>query len=152
MTKKDLKNTRQFKEALKRSEQARKDGKGIAYAYINNVPLTWCVRFDLTPLMLLIYCYIRDCTRLMKEQAFTGSVKGLCAKFNTTLPTARKSLAVLEEKGFIKKEKSLRDGARWVRYVDLLGRIWTGEDKRDIDEILSINNARFLIRNDKNLT
>ena len=146
MTKKDLKNTRQFKEALKRSEQARKDGKETAYAYINNVPLTWCVRFDLTPLMLLIYCYIRDCTKFMKEQAFTGSVKGLCAKFNTTLPTARKALATLEEKGFIRKEKSLRDGARWIRYTDLLGRVSSGEDKRELDVILEANQTSYLMR------
>lgn len=148
MTKKELKNSRQFKEALKKSEQARKDGKETAYAYVNNVPLTWCVAFDLNTTTLLIYCYIRDCTKFMKEQAYTGSVKGLCAKFNCTLPTARKSLQELEEKGFIQKEKSLRDGARWVRYVDLLQRYHSKEDKRSLKDILEANKTRFIIRND----
>ncbi len=136
MTKKDLKNTRQFKEALKRSEQARKDGKTIGYAYTNNVPLFWCVRFDISTLELLTYCFIRDCTKNMKEQAFTGSVKGLCARFNTSAPTQRRALENLEEKGFIRKTTSTRGQAQWVRYTDELTLYWAKEDERKVEDIL----------------
>lgn len=149
MRKEELKNCRQFKEALKRSEQARKDGSEKPYAYINNVPLTWCVWFDLSTTDLLIYCYIRDCTKNMKESAFTGSVKGLCAKFNTTIPTARKSLEKLCEKGFTRKEKSKRGETQWVRYVDELTQFWSREDKRPLPEILASNVARYKIRQGK---
>ncbi len=142
MRKEELKNCRQFKEALKKSEQARKDGIERSYAYINNVPLTWCVAFDLSATDLLIYCYVRDCTKNMKEQAFTGSVKGLCAKFNTTIPTARKSLEKLVSLGFIRKEKSIRGQAQWVRYVDLLINYHSHVDKRDLSEILATNRLR----------
>lgn len=136
MTKKDLKNTRQFKEAMKRTEQARKDGKSIVYAYTNNVPLFWCVQFEISTLDLLTYCYIRDCTKNMKENAFTGSVKGLCARFNTSLPTQRKSLDILETKGFIRKTTSPRGQAQWVRYTDALSRWWSKEDGRPLESIL----------------
>ncbi len=147
MRKNELKNTRQYKEALKRTEQARKDGNLRPYAYMNNVPLTWCVRFDLTPLMLLVYCYIRDCTKNMKESAFTGSIKSLCSKFNVTLPTARTALRKLEEKGFIYKERSKRENVEcWVRYRDGLVRYYSGEDERTIDEILESNSARLNMR------
>lgn len=134
MRKEELKNCRQFKEALKKSEIAIKNNS--SYGYIHNVPTTWCVKYELSTLDLLVYCYIRDCTKNMREGAFTGSVKGLCAKFNTSLPTARKSLAKLTEKGFTRKEKSRRGESQWVRYVDNLMRWWIKEDERPLDEIL----------------
>ena len=142
MLKKDLKNTRQFKEALKRSEQERKDGKAIGYAYTNNVPLFWCVEFELDPHELLTYCFIRDCTRNMKEGAYTGSIKGLCSRFYKTLPTQRKALLNLERKGFIYYEESPRGEAKWVRYRDALSLWWTKEDTRPLKEILEVNSFR----------
>lgn len=152
MLKKDLRQSRQFKEALTRSEQARRDGRLTPYAYTNNVPLTWCVRFDITPLMLLTWCYIRDCTKNMKEGAYTGSIKGLCAKFNGSLPTQRHALEVLEEKGFIRKEISPRTGVgSWVRYVDALKDYNAISDRRSIEEVLEYNITLRKIRAGKNM-
>lgn len=139
MRKEELKNCRQFKELFNKSEQARKDGKTTAYTYLNNVPLTWCVEYDLTTLELLTYCYIRDCTKNMKEGAFTGSIKGLNAKFNTAKPTQLRALEKLQAKGFIFKRKSPRGEVQWVRYVDGLARYWAREDQRDIKTILEAN-------------
>ena len=114
MVKNDLKNSRQFKDAMKRQ---RATGK----AEFTSVPLTWCVRFDLSPTELLTYCIIRDRTLSYEEKAYTGSVKGLCAILNVSIPTVRVALEILEEKGFIYKEKRNRprsNGERsWVSYV-----------------------------------
>lgn len=142
MKKSELKNTRQFKEAMRKSEQARKDGNERPFQYMNNVPLFWCVQYDITTLELFTYCFVRDCTRNMKERAFTGSIKGLCARFNTSAPTQRRALENLVEKGFLRKEKSPYGQAQWVRYVDALQGIWLkGEDRdtRSVDELLDIN-------------
>lgn len=146
MKKSELKNTRQFKEAKKKSEQARRDGVERPYAYTNNVPLFWAVEYDISTLELLTYCYVRDCTANMKERAFTGSIKGLCARFNTSLPTQRKALETLEEKGFIYKEKSRRGETQWVRYVDACALWWVREDKREFKEILEANVFRLGLR------
>lgn len=138
MSNKELKDCRQYKEMLKKSEQKRLDGKVNGYGWLYNVPLTWCVRFDLTTLELLTYCYIRDCTANMKEGAFTGSVKTLRARFNVSAPTQRRALERLEEKGFIWKEKAPRGDAEWVRYVDTL-KLWhKKEDSRSIEEIIDV--------------
>ncbi len=148
MKKSELKSTRQFKEAMRKSEQARKDGLDRPFAYMNTVPLFWAVEYDLTPLELLTYCFIRDCTLYMKEQAFTGSIKGLCARFNTTIPTQRTALEHLIEKGFIFKEKSPYGQAQWVRYIDGLNGKWRKEDKdpRPMKAILEANVTRTNLR------
>lgn len=116
MTKKELKNSRQFKEAMAR--QKRRKPEDFEYT---TVPLTWCVRFDLTPVQLLTYCIVRDRTISFEERAYTGSIKGLCAILNVSLPTARTALETLETKGFIYKEirnRARRDGQRsWITYV-----------------------------------
>ena len=116
MVKKDLKNSRQFKEAM--SRQKRKSPDEFEYT---NVPLTWCVRFDLSPTELFTYCIVRDRTISYEEHAYTGSIKGLCAILNVAIPTVRAALENLEKKGFIYKEirnRARRDGQMsWVTYV-----------------------------------
>jgi hypothetical protein len=146
MKKSELKNTRQFKAAKKKSEQTRADGSTIPYNYVNNVPLFWCTEYEITALQLFTYCFIRDCTKNMKERAYTGSVKGLCSRFFTSEPTQRKALDALVEKGFLFKEKSPYGQAQWVRYTDALARYWAKEDNRSIREILDANQTRLAIR------
>lgn len=145
MKKSELKNTRQFKAAKRKSEQARKDGIDRPFAYMNTVPLFWAVEYDLSPLELLTYCFIRDCTLNMKEKAFTGSVTNLCSRFNVTIPTQRKALEGLVEKGFIIKEKSPYGQSQWVRYVDGLASKWDREikDQRLVQDILDINKVKL---------
>lgn len=133
MVKKELMNSRQFKGAIARQN---KTGK----AEFTTVPLTWCVRFDLSPTELLTYCAIRDRTIGYEEHAYTGSIKGLCAILNVSLPTARAALEKLEKKGFIYKEIRQRmrsDGLRsWVAYIsyDI-----TPKDGQKTEDLLSRN-------------
>lgn len=104
MKKKELLKTRQYKQSL---------DKGL---YLNNVPTSWCVRFNLSAQDLLIFCVIRDATERGELRAYTGSVKGLCAKVNCTLPTARRSLQKLNEKGFIEKRFRRRGDKNIITY------------------------------------
>ena len=108
MKKSELLKTRQYKTCLDKNN------------YLNNFPLTWCVRFNLTAQDLVIFCIIRDATERGELQAYTGSVKGLCAKVNCTLPTARKSLKKLYDKGFIDKRTKRRGEKTIITYVSLV--------------------------------
>ena len=104
-TKADLKCCRQYKKDCQNKR------------FVNNVPLTWCVRFDLTPLELLTYCVIRDATTEYEYKAYTGSVKGLCSKTNVSRPTQIAALKVLYDKGFIYRQKMPYNGRQVVAYV-----------------------------------
>ena len=103
------------KAELKDSRQYKKDCKDKRF--VNNVPLTWCVRFDLSPLELLTYCVIRDATTEFEYNAYTGSVKGLCSKTNVSRPTQIAALKVLYDKGFIFRQKMPYNGRQIVAYV-----------------------------------
>lgn len=143
MVKEKLKDSRQYKELCKKENPAYNGCIEKGPAWQQNVPLTWCVRFDLTTLELLTYCYIRDCTRNMKEKAFTGSIKGLQSKFNTSAPTQRLALEHLQEKGFIIKERAPFGESNWVRYVDTLRRYYEKEDPRPMEVILEYYAYRY---------
>ena len=84
--------------------------------YLNNIPLDWCVRFNLSPLDIMIFCIIRDASMHQEYEAYTGSIKGLCAKTNVSLPTARSSVEKLEERGFIDKIHFKRDDKNMIGY------------------------------------
>lgn len=141
MKKEELKNSRQFKDAMAR--QKRLGPEKFEYT---TVPLTWCVRFDLSPVQLLTYCIIRDRTLNYEEHAYTGSIKGLCAILNVSIPTVRSALEVLEQKGFIHKDmrKRLRsDGERtWVTYVSHTNLTAGGRTIEESLEIFSDINIR----------
>jgi predicted transcriptional regulator len=92
MRKEELKNLRQYKARTKQ------------HLYISNVPLDYCVRFDLSPTELLIYCYIKNVTENAPMKTYSGSVKNLCSVCNISMPTARKALDKLQREGFIVKE------------------------------------------------
>ena len=134
MKKEDLKRTRQYKIAK------------VHNTYWNNVPRHWCVRFDMSPTELLIYCTIRDATENLKQRCFTGSVQMLCSYVNVSKPTVRKALDKLENAGFIRKvnmkreirgEKTVKDGV-WIGYEALPLR--AGENT--IEDMLDIHRMK----------
>ena len=112
MKKEDLKETRQYK-LLAKNHKA-----GVF------VPLAWCTRFGITPTELMIFCYIRHHSENYLHKAYTGSVKGLSVIVGSSLPTARKALENLEEKGFITKGSMPRNigrpSADWVCYTSTI--------------------------------
>lgn len=87
----NLKKTNSYKSALV------SDHRFITF------PLAWCVRFGLTPEAVVFYEYIKYATINGAWHAYAGSIRGLCALVNCSLPTARKTLELLESKGFISK-------------------------------------------------
>lgn len=109
MKKGELLKTRQYK--------AVKD----KYCYVS-LPLDWCVRFDLKPLDLMIYCIIADATERCEGKAYTGSMKGLCAKVNASIPTVRDSISLLIKKGFLQKVGIKRGNKTIVTYVALVSK------------------------------
>ena len=119
----------QKKEELKESRQYKKDCKDKRFT--NNVPLTWCVRFDLTPLELITYCVIRDATVEFEQEAYTGSVKGLCAKTNVSRPTQIAALKVLYDKGFVYRKIAPYNGRNIVAYV-----AYTFDKNKNLEEQL----------------
>ena len=132
------------KEELKKSRQYHKL-KDKSRAFIS-VPLTWCVRFDLSPTELFLFCYIRYYTENYTRQAYTGSVKGLCVIANCSLPTARKALETLCQKGFIRKIDVSRDNSAgrsvdWVSYESMISSEYP-PNSAEIEELLE----RSLVR------
>ncbi len=91
MRKAELKQSRQYREMWASNK-----------AFLT-VPMQWCVRFDLTPTELMILRHIQYLTSNGNDNCFSGSVKALCAITNSTLPTARKALDNLHDKGWIRK-------------------------------------------------
>lgn len=108
MRKDELKQTAQFKRYNR------------MHNYIARVPMYFCTRFDLSPTDVLVYAIIHNATSNMELKSFSGSIRGICAALNVTLPTVQKSLLKLEEKGFIRKETGNRNGKKWVCYVALV--------------------------------
>lgn len=130
MTKKELKKTRQYLKV-----------NSYENAYVC-VPLSWCARFDLSPTELLIFCYIRHRTEKYVQKAYTGSVKGLSVIANCSLPTARKALQTLCDKGFIikthiKRDTSTGKTADWVSYESRIPSN-IGTNSKDIEERLAV--------------
>lgn len=87
-----------------------------------NIPIDWCVRFNLSLLDVYVFQIIYFYTYKVRKQnpksddKFYKSVDWLCVCANTTKPTIRKSLEKLTERGFIaKKIEHLRD-KNWVCY------------------------------------
>lgn len=108
MKKEDLKNTRQYRNALNNNK-----------AFLS-IPTTWCVRFDLTPTELMILRHIQYMSKL-DAGVFTGSIKGLCSITNCSAPTARKACMKLHNLGFIRKierQHKLENGkiVDWICY------------------------------------
>lgn len=108
MKKENLKNSRQYRKLLDNNR-----------AFLG-VPMTWCVRFDLTPTELLILRHIQYMSQ-QSQGIFTGSMKGLCVICNSSLPTVRKACLSLNNRGFIRKifkMQKLESGRNvdWVCY------------------------------------
>lgn len=106
MVKSELKRTRQYKRYRDNN-------------FYINIPLSWCTRFNLSPTDLVVLCVVMNATKNATMKAYTGSMKGLCVCCNISLPTARRSLEKLIEKGFVRKEYWTRDGKEWIAYTAL---------------------------------
>ena len=141
MKKEELKKTRQFKEFIKR---------GADKCLFSNVPYTWLVKYDLSPTDLLAYCTIRDMSLVGAMNVYSGSIKGLCARLNVSMPTARKSLETLQLKGFICREKTFKDGRMLTCYRALSLSHNVGESMQDaLNQNIALMEARGLIKNGK---
>lgn len=139
MVKKDLKDSKQYKKALNAEKR---------YIPVN---ITLAVRFDLSPVELLVYSIIKHATDSLDLEVYSGSVKGICAKINVSLPTVRAALDNLVEKGFIYKGLMRRERQRakmgqsleetWVYYkaYDLFAK----DDHRTPEEIVAANRERL---------
>ena len=103
MIKKELRQTRQTKDALKHGTYC-------------TVPRWLAATANLSPIELLIYITVKEATDKADMHLYTGSVKGLCSLWNVSIPTARKALENLEERGFIRKGFIRRDGKSFVAY------------------------------------
>jgi DNA-binding MarR family transcriptional regulator len=133
MKKEELKETRQYK-------SLNNNGNSL---YVS-VPLSWCARFDLSPVELLLFCHIRHRTENYHQRAYTGSIPGLAVVVNASVPTVRKALDNLIEKGFIRKtfkerQNSLGRSVSWIAYESMLDTKTTG---REIEEELAKNRIR----------
>ena len=106
MKKEELKNSRQYRKALYNSKA------------VLLVPMSWCVRFDLTPTELMI---LRHIQYMCKQDSgiFNGSIKGLCSITNCSLPTARKACLSLNNKGWVRKveRKQKIEGGKIVDWI-----------------------------------
>ena len=100
MRKQDLQNAKQFRQALKEDKR---------YITVN---ITLAVRFDLSPVELLVYSVVKHATDTMDLGVYSGSVKGICAKINVSLPTARAALDQLVKKGLLDKGVMSRERQR----------------------------------------
>lgn len=112
-------------------------------------PKTWCVRFDISPLDLMIFEEIHSATWNFTSGAYTGSRVGLCSIVNASLPTIDKTLDLLEEKGFIRKEfkvmASIRGEKKIVAYCSMIPRDVPINDNK-LEEILETNQTRNMTR------
>ena len=123
MLKEELEKTRQYQTVKKQNR------------YLNEVPLSFCVRFGISTTELLIYCIIKEYGKFGHLQVYSGSVKGLCAYLNVSKPTVRSALEKLEKIGLIDKTTIFRNGRNWVCYValsfDMSERAMTLEEQID---------------------
>lgn len=129
MIKKELTNSRQAKDALN-------------HGTFVTVPRWLATIANLSPTELLIYMTIKEATDKAALQLYTGSVKGLCALWNVSIPTARKALETLEARGFIRKGFIRRNGKSMVAYEAY--EIGTRADIKEgkLFEILNRNKVR----------
>lgn len=137
MKKEDLKKTRQYKRLCENPR-----------AVVHNVPLTWCTRFDISPAELLIFCHIDFHTHHTVWRSFRGSIKGLAVLCNISIPTTRRMVERLEEKGFIRKSRERTTSTNgnevlWVSYESMLPQGCAPNDPT-IEKILETNLARRL--------
>ena len=135
----ELKQSKQYKQALHAETR---------YITVN---ITLAVRFNLSPVELLVYSIIKHATDTLDLHLYSGSVKGICAKINVSLPTVRAALDKLVNKGFLIKGTMRRERQRpgagqsleetWVYYkaYDLFNK----NDPRTPEEILEANQARL---------
>ena len=130
-TKKSLKANRYYKKLTQQNHWVK-------------FPLSWCVRFDMSPLDVVIFAIIDVATKDGTLKTFLGSVENLCTQTNTSKPTVRRSLDRLVESGFVNKDtKTFKDKATgeiktWVCYTSAI-RI---DDSRSIEEQCEINLAK----------
>lgn len=131
------------RENLKLSRQYKKNVANPRAALY--CPKSWCVRFDISPLDLMIFEEIHAATWHFTSGAYTGSRVGLCAIVNASLPTVDKSLETLEEKGFIRKlakvMQSLRGEKTVAAYCSLIPKDIPINDNK-LEEIIEINKAK----------
>lgn len=131
------------REKLKLSRQYKKNVANPRAALY--CPKSWCVRFDITPLDLMLFEEIHSATWNFTSGAYTGSRVGLCAIVNASLPTVDKSLGILEEKGFIRKTarvmQSLRGEKTVAAYCSLIPKD-TSISETKLEEILETNRTR----------
>ena len=86
-------------------------------------PLSWCVRFDLSPLDVVVFAIVDVATKDGKMHTFVGSIESICTRTNTSKPTVRRSLEKLVARGFIRKEnrtlkdKNTGESKTWVCYT-----------------------------------
>lgn len=82
-------------------------------------PIKWCVRFGLSVLDVLIYKVIENYTLRRNFNCYSGSIKTLSSMMNVSLPTVRKSLEKLCERGFLRKHigNRLQKGTNEVKSI-----------------------------------
>lgn len=83
------------------------------------IPVDWAVRLELSPAELLIYATIAHATKYYEAHAYIGSVTSLCAMWNMSLSTARRSLDMLERRGMVIKEKMAINEKKVMAYKQL---------------------------------
>ena len=83
------------------------------------IPSDWAVRFELSPPELLIYSTIAHATKYYEHGAFIGSVTSLCAMWNISPNTVRKTLETLDRRGMIVKEHVIIGGKSVIAYRQL---------------------------------
>lgn len=139
MVKNELKKSKQYKQALNTEKR---------YITVN---ITLAVRFNLSPVELLVYSIVKHATDTLDLHVYSGSVKGICAKINVSLPTARAALDSLVQKGFIFKGTMRRERQRpsagqsleetWVYYKAY--ELFSKNDHRTPEQIIEANQARL---------
>ena len=137
--KEELKDSKQYKKALNAERR---------YIPVN---ITLAVRFNLSPVELLVYSIIKHATDTLDLHVYSGSVKGICAKINVSLPTVRTALDNLVKKGFIYKGTMRRERQRpgvnqnleetWVYYSAY--ELFSKNDSRTPEQIIEANQARY---------
>ncbi len=78
------------------------------------IPFTLAVWHDLTPAECMIYAYIDNATRNLKNKAFTDNETTLQALCNVSKFCVQSSLKNLTEKGLIEKTKEPNDKGKII--------------------------------------
>ena len=73
------------------------------------IPFSLAVWYDLTPSECMVYAYIDNATKNLKNKAFTDTETTLQTLCNVSKGTIRKNLDNLQEKGLIEKTKGINE-------------------------------------------